>query len=593
MKIIALKKNTALLVKQNPPIKQKCLGYDATAYPADINVGAVITDDETLCVQSHDEDGLQSLELLGLNLNNADVIDPIGFYFFWFKKPKNLKIQESIPEYSGVKFLTKGDYAIIPPSTRTDSAVTSLHSDIMAFLRQGIPKAPESLIKAIQPKSDERTQNAPIEFHEGDSVIDTKESIQQILAELRFNELEGKFVHLKKFDTNVLPNESVQSYLYKAGIFNENLQQETKRSLEKKSFEAYSMTDKVQFNEIFLDKSGRKCLNTYQQKFKKTPTNGTCKHIVQHIRNICNNNETDTHNLLMWIAKIVQNPFEKMPWCVIIRSANQGNGKSALGNIVRELFDTSLTASIQDSELKSQYESWISGKIFVKCEELLSAIPSQQQSTLGRIKTLISENRISVSQKYLSSRQEDVFARFYLTTNEKVPLYIEKNDRRFFCIDSDFPEQGKEYMRPLIEAASGKDTESLQAFYNFLMEYDTEDIPYKAPFTEYKKTIIESSTGAEIFIIEDYLLQKGCDVKDPSFKDHLPPGFSAKLPIFKDKYNNFTRISPETSEYIIKTLGYKPCKRVARINGQVIRLYALEDTPEGFNKAVNFLREEV
>lgn len=150
----------------------------------------------------------------------------------------------------------------------------------------------------------------------------------------------------------------------------------------------------------------------------------------------------EREHLLKVIAYTVRNPGRKVRHAVLLRTKEQGVGKSMLGEIWGRLLGESNVRKTTSAEMSSTYQSWIKQTMLVICEELNIG---QGKGAYNALKDLITSDRVPVNEKYIPTRQWDVYATFLFLTNLEVPLLIEDRDRRIFYVDSPAVRRGKAY----------------------------------------------------------------------------------------------------------------------------------------------------
>lgn len=100
--------------------------------------------------------------------------------------------------------------------------------------------------------------------------------------------------------------------------------------------------------------------------------------------------------MLNWIAHLVQRPSERIDHALLITSEAKGIGKSTLGSIVRRLVGERNCRVAQTKDLKSQFDGWLAGKLYVQVDEVYE---SGNWELANKLKSLITEPVVSVNLK--------------------------------------------------------------------------------------------------------------------------------------------------------------------------------------------------
>ncbi len=206
--------------------------------------------------------------------------------------------------------------------------------------------------------------------------------------------------------------------------------------------------------------------------------------LVRHLLHLCDDDEESCHWLTCWLAWPLQNPGAKMATAVVIHGA-QGTGKNIL-------FDTLLLiygeygAVIDQKTLESDFTGWLSRKLFVVADEVVSNL--QQVQVKNRIKGLVTGKDVWINRKGIEPRIEANHCNLVFLSNEDVPLLIDSDDRRFCVIRCDRVESKEYYAEIAAEIAAG----GAAGLYSYLLEYPCGDFAgahAKPHLTEAKKVL--------------------------------------------------------------------------------------------------------
>lgn len=205
--------------------------------------------------------------------------------------------------------------------------------------------------------------------------------------------------------------------------------------------------------------------------------------------------------LLKWMAYQVRYPGTKMKTSVIFHGP-EGSGKNTVWDGFRRLFGP-YGRSITQTQLESQWTDWISCKLFIVGNEVLHRQEQIQQK--GRLKTLITEDEVSIERKHLPGREEPNYCNLVFLSNEAIPLSIDPGDRRFLVVWTPPPHpDGKQFYEGLSQKEMPDST--VRAIYHFLLSVDLGDFgPHtKPPMTKAKQELIDASLPSAPRFVRDW-----------------------------------------------------------------------------------------
>lgn len=190
-----------------------------------------------------------------------------------------------------------------------------------------------------------------------------------------------------------------------------------------------------------IERDGLELLNTYRSSGIEA-TEGDASPFEEFLSYLVPN-EAERNHLLKMIAWTVRHPGQKLRHALLFRSAHQGVGKTMLTEIWAELLGTHNVRKSTTDEITGPYQGFIMNTQLVVLEELNLGAGMRDYN---RLKELISNDIVSVNEKYQPIRNWRNVASFVMLTNLEVPLQIEASDRRIFFIDSPaLPRDGEYY----------------------------------------------------------------------------------------------------------------------------------------------------
>lgn len=194
---------------------------------------------------------------------------------------------------------------------------------------------------------------------------------------------------------------------------------------------------------------------------------------------------SEREHLLKMIAWTVRHPGKKLRHALLLRSSEQGIGKTMLTEIWAQLLGEHNVRKTTTEEVSSQFQGFIKETLLVVLEELNWGVGP---TGYNRMKDLITADIAVVNEKFLPVRHWPNHATFAILTNLRTPLILEDHDRRFFYIDSPATRRDPEYYARFVEWWRGN-IGVIRAFVETvdLSEFD----PYAPPpMTSAKEALI-------------------------------------------------------------------------------------------------------
>lgn len=221
---------------------------------------------------------------------------------------------------------------------------------------------------------------------------------------------------------------------------------------------------------VVFDPTGKCRAPDYVNLFDRLPLEPVrapdrCARIVEHLWNLCQENDALCHWVTAWLAYPLQNPGAKMRTAILMHGKTEGTGKSKLGEIMRAIYGRYCT-SVGQAELQRDFNDWMSARLFILAEEVVAR---QELSHLqGALQALVTQPTVQINTKNMPIREEGNHANFIFFSNQQVPIKLNPRDRRYTVIKVE-QERPPEYFKAIDdELANG----GAQAFYQYLLDYD-------------------------------------------------------------------------------------------------------------------------
>jgi putative DNA primase/helicase len=207
------------------------------------------------------------------------------------------------------------------------------------------------------------------------------------------------------------------------------------------------------------------------------------------------------HHMFCWLAWPLKYPGTKMGYSIVVHGG-QGTGKSLFfERLMMQIYGLQYSIQIGQTELESHYTGWLSQKLFVVCNEVSSSAAERKLSK-NRLKSVITDKWFSIEEKYMPVRTEENHANLVFLSNEHQPVLPDMDDRRYEIVRFDSRMDADYYVNLAAEIENG----GAEAFYDFLLKYDTKDYmgaAEKPHITAAKEVLVSSSrTPHEQFLYE-------------------------------------------------------------------------------------------
>jgi hypothetical protein len=226
----------------------------------------------------------------------------------------------------------------------------------------------------------------------------------------------------------------------------------------------------------------------------------TVKPWINHILEVvCSGNKEQAKILTQWMAHIIQKPTEKA-FCVILYGG-QGSGKSILYELFTQCIGRNYCLQVGKLEdLTQTHNPHVIGKLLVNCNECTNEPTTRDVNIM---KGLITEIEMLCNPKNVNPYTISVYSRFLITSNYKRCMRLDKDDRRYFCLETLNHRQNDDaYFKPLIDSIHNDQTQ--RDFFDYLANYDISDFKcQRPPISKMKRELIGSSVDNVVLFIKD------------------------------------------------------------------------------------------
>jgi len=266
---------------------------------------------------------------------------------------------------------------------------------------------------------------------------------------------------------------------------------------------------------------------------------------IDLVRELCGGVDADAMYFHHFIAQMFQDPEHKPPVAIIFKG-KQGTGKNmlldALGNMINK------THYITSSNPEDFYGSHAEGyyrKIMVNLNE---AEGKKTFDFEGMMKSMITEDTMTINPKNVRPSVVKNVARTIITTNKATPVSIDvrSKDRRYVAYQTTdvYLNKSAKFWSQLY--GHFRKPEFMRALYQWFMEFNVENYNWikNRPLTEAYKEMCNLYSPVEALFFEDMYLKKSWDDSEDTDVESSPdPTVKATLSIsaMYNKYEAFAK----------------------------------------------------
>lgn len=180
------------------------------------------------------------------------------------------------------------------------------------------------------------------------------------------------------------------------------------------------------------DQDKRDSINVWRPS-SVTPIEDDCSLWLQLVRYVMGS-DRNANWFLQWLSFPLQHPGTKLLTAVFVYSHAQGVGKNfIIEPLVKALYGDNYQL-ITSETLHRPQNAWASKKQFIFGEEIYVSDKRDREAIMGKLKSLVSNDTVSVEEKYRPLETFKNCAQYYLTANQSNALALDSTDRRFFVI---------------------------------------------------------------------------------------------------------------------------------------------------------------
>lgn len=285
------------------------------------------------------------------------------------------------------------------------------------------------------------------------------------------------------------------------------------------------------------------------------PVAGKCEMLLELLRYQCAGEGEQAGEalydwIIKWLAYPLQHPGAKMQTAIIMHGP-QGTGKGRFFETYCRIFGE-YGIVLNQGAIEDKFNSdWSERKLFILADEIVAR--ADMYHLKNQLKNFVTGEWVRVNPKGLAAYRERNHMQIVFLSNEKQPLVLENDDRRYCVIWTPPPLADFFYNELSAEIENG----GVAALYHHLLQVDLAGFkPWtKPPMTVAKRELIDVNRDS----VERFLIDwKGGDIEGLPF---CPCGsanlYTAYLGYCRANGERMPRPENQFSGHIVKLLGWE------------------------------------
>jgi putative DNA primase/helicase len=233
------------------------------------------------------------------------------------------------------------------------------------------------------------------------------------------------------------------------------------------------------------------------------PVKGNCRLLLELLEYQCCGEEVVARELyewvLKWLAYPLQHPGAKMQTAIIMHGP-QGTGKGRFFETYAKIFGEYGLVLNQEALEDKFNADWQERKLFILADEIVAK--AEMYHIKNRLKNFVTGEWVRVNPKNVAAHRERNHMQIVFLSNEKQPLVLENDDRRY-CVIWTPPALGQDFYDELSAEIENGGIAALH--WHLLHEVELGDFkPWtKPPMTTAKRELIDiSRDSVDRFLID-------------------------------------------------------------------------------------------
>lgn len=244
------------------------------------------------------------------------------------------------------------------------------------------------------------------------------------------------------------------------------------------------------------------CVNIFKGWPIEPDSRRPCQKIIDHLFNLCGQDRRIYDWVVRWLAYPLQHKGAKMFTSLVFHGIQEGAGKNIVFDVIGRIYGPRCSRTITQTQLQSQFNDWLSGKLFCIADEVISSADKRLLKNL--LKTMVTGHTHQIQGKGLPWREEPNLTNFVFLSNELQPLLLDERDRRYMVVYTDQKHQPEYFEELAQEIENG----GVEGFYAYLLSYPLGDFkPWTLPLdTDAHKALKALGKGADARFIDEWIM---------------------------------------------------------------------------------------
>jgi len=214
--------------------------------------------------------------------------------------------------------------------------------------------------------------------------------------------------------------------------------------------------------------------------------------------------DSERKTVTQFIAHALRHP-EQRPTYGLLLTGTTSTGKGTLyQSVLTPLLANQVASARSFEQILGKHSELLNGTLLV----ILDDIKSGNANTYIKLKSVMTEPTILINPKYLLEKTVKVYSRIIFNSNEKLPLPIATDDRRWFATQPMQHKVSKEETTEFIKTFKEwvNNESNLDAIFNYLMSVDLADFnAYQCEQTPTLLSMMEQSTPSLELVLQDFI----------------------------------------------------------------------------------------
>ena len=229
------------------------------------------------------------------------------------------------------------------------------------------------------------------------------------------------------------------------------------------------------------------------------------------IYTLCGEEDKAVEWLMHWSASLIQRPERRSMVAVLCLSPQQGIGKSMYGRLLSAIIGRKNSSIVSNRSLRDSFNASYVTKLLVLADEV--GIGGKDNDVIAALKAYITDDRIPCRAPYAARTEVDNRMTWWLTSNERKPLMLEADDRRFTVfVPSDVDFEYRKMLAGCFNPATGDYSKSFSdeiigfahALHSLQVDYRLISRPYATKARALIQAASRSSVDHFIWIVKKH-----------------------------------------------------------------------------------------